>query len=307
MPRQQTAYALPLNGGDTVGDDERVDYDAEYRALDLEPGAPPREIADRARLLRQAFDADKVPPGLRARALARAQIVERAAVSLSDYWKDHGAPPPRTPGGEPIALSERFLAALADALGTGDVETRATPPADRQPSHAALPTIRPADAVAVRDSNHPDAPALPRFAALPSVGAGPIAGQQNGVPAEWHHSLSPAGRRPAVTVTASKAVVTMAIVPHPPVNDHRRAAPGRRVGSAARSVLVKLVLVCLVATAVIRVLQYRTEHSELAAVGEPHPAISTGLPGEPSVRWSGLAAPEQPTGAAAPAVGGRLR
>ena len=126
MPRQQRAETLHvLAGRDLIAPedmDEDIDYDADYRALDLMPGAPLRDIEDRARLLRAAFHPERLPAGLKARTETRSQMIDRAVDELSRYWKTHGAPPPTAAmrsaqaGDLPPA---GLLAALADALGTG--------------------------------------------------------------------------------------------------------------------------------------------------------------------------------------------
>ena len=71
-----------------------VDYDAEYRALDLPPGAALRELEDRARLIRTAFEPAGLPGALGVLAGERVQAIDRAAETLSRYWKTHGKAPP---------------------------------------------------------------------------------------------------------------------------------------------------------------------------------------------------------------------
>ncbi len=124
MPRQQTVQTLRVFVERDLAAPEAIDYDADYRALDLMPGAPLRDIEDRARLLHAAFHPPRLPAGLKARAEARTQMIDRAVDELSRYWQTHGAPPPTAemrpgPPGDPLDTPDDFFAALADALGTG--------------------------------------------------------------------------------------------------------------------------------------------------------------------------------------------
>src|SRR5260370_10861924 len=141
MPRQQTVQTLRVLAGRDLAAPEAIDYDGDYRALDLMPGAPLRDIEDRARLLHAAFQPRRLPAGLKARAEARTQTIDRGVDELSRYWQTHGAPPPTAemrpgPPGDPLDSPEGFFAALADALGTGAAgapegvtANRRTPPA----------------------------------------------------------------------------------------------------------------------------------------------------------------------------------
>src|SRR5262249_48388410 len=121
-PRQQTAQALHPPIGLDAGERQAVDYDDDYRALELEPGAPPREIADRVRLLRTVFDADGLPAELRRHAAARAQIVTDAAAARPRSCHPNGVAPPSAQhppalAADPLAATAGLLAALGEALG----------------------------------------------------------------------------------------------------------------------------------------------------------------------------------------------
>src|SRR5260370_25815374 len=94
MPRQQTVQTLRVFVERDLAAPEAIDYDADYRALDLMPGAPLRDIEYRARLLHAAFHPPRLPPGLNARAGARTQMFELAVDEVSRYWQTHRAPPP---------------------------------------------------------------------------------------------------------------------------------------------------------------------------------------------------------------------
>src|SRR5579864_5785895 len=101
-----------------------IDYDSEYGALDLPPGAALREIEDRARLLSAAFHPDALPGSLQVPAAERTMQIALAADRLSRYWRTHGVPPPsappmrldaasRTDTRQPFGFSEAFAAAPA--------------------------------------------------------------------------------------------------------------------------------------------------------------------------------------------------
>ena len=283
MPRQQTAQALhPFTGGDGTGR-EAIDYDADYRALDLEPGAPPREIADRANLLRAVFDAEGLPPELRRHAAARAEIVARAAETLMRYWHANGVPPPTAlrlpPVADPLGTSAGLLAALAEALGTGGSDAAAAPAYD-PPATPATPAQLAVLHPRHRDQTTPPAPRRVR----PSYRAQPLTVRREGL-AEDLRSAARAGPPPAAGREQSKP----------------------RLRSAVRTVAVKLAMVGLVAVAVIRVLEYRADHPSLGFSMTPYPAVSAGSAGDPPARWSGLSSSQPLTGAAEPAVAGHQR
>ena len=147
MPRQQTVQTLRVLAGRDLAAPEAIDYDADYRALDLVAGAPLRDIEDRARLLHTAFHPPRLPAGLKARAEARTQMIDRAVDELSRYWQTHGAPPPTgdvrpARAGDPLDPPEGFFAALADALGTGAAGASEGVTGDRRtPAAAALREI----------------------------------------------------------------------------------------------------------------------------------------------------------------------
>jgi hypothetical protein len=104
---------------------EDFDYDAQYRALDLMPGAALCEIQDRARLLSAAFCPDGLSGSLQVPAAERSMQVTLAADRLSRYWRGHGAPPPGgraerpeatvwyAEAGHPLTPSSGFAAAPA--------------------------------------------------------------------------------------------------------------------------------------------------------------------------------------------------
>jgi hypothetical protein len=122
MPRQaavRTFYGFDEPDFATPRDH---DYDADYRALDLRPGASLREIVDRALLLHTTFDVDALPPALRVLAGERSQTIDRAAAELSRYWKTHGAAPPTRRGDDRHGLgsAEGLVVALAEALAAGN-------------------------------------------------------------------------------------------------------------------------------------------------------------------------------------------
>lgn len=94
MPRQATVGALQEFAEHDPGLSPPIDYDGEYRALELPPGAALGEIQDRARLLHAAFDPDDLPGTLWVPAAERAMQIILAADRLSRYWRSHGAPPP---------------------------------------------------------------------------------------------------------------------------------------------------------------------------------------------------------------------
>jgi hypothetical protein len=87
---------------------EDCDYDAQYRALDLIPGAALSEIQDRARLLSAAFCPDGLSGSLQVPAAERAMRIGLAADRLSRYWRRHGAPPPGSRAEQTVAASNGF-------------------------------------------------------------------------------------------------------------------------------------------------------------------------------------------------------
>lgn len=95
MPQQATIRAWREFAEREPEFPQDIDYEAEYRALDLPPGAALREIQDRARLLAAAFYPDGLPGSLQVPAAERAMRIVLAADRLSRYWRRHGAPPPR--------------------------------------------------------------------------------------------------------------------------------------------------------------------------------------------------------------------
>ncbi len=286
MPRQQAVKALrPLTGGEGA-DRAAIDYDAHYRALDLEPGAPPREIADRARLLRAVFDAEGLPPELRREAAARAEIVARAAETLTRYWHANSVPPPSilhpAPlAADPLAASAGLLAALAEALGANGADAAAAPIGE--PPASPLPAA-PAQVAVLHpqrlDQTAPPAPrrARPVYRGQPLPVRGGVAGEP-----------------PRRATRANPSPVAA------------REPPKPRPRATARSLALKLAMVGLVAVAVIRVLEYRASHPTLAFSMPPDPAVAAGAAGDPSARWPGLSSFQPLTGAAAPAVEARQR
>jgi len=298
-------------------DPRAIDYDADYRALDLAPGAPLREIEDRARLLYAAFHPDRLPGPLKARAAARSEIINRAADELSRYWKTHGAAPPASrahrrgarsehPGqaGDGLGPAEGLLAALADALGAGVAEATDDAPADCPTSPSRV----------VHDLRGDRPPA--QFGRLPAARpAQRIAGARERLPpgargrVDQPQRMTGANQLPTGEAALPVATVRVAAQPREapdPGNAGRSDPRHRRPWLIARSVLVKAAIVGLVIAAAIRLQQYRSDHPAPGAAAEPYSATATGLPGDPPARWSGLSG-HQPTGAAAPAIAGHHR
>lgn len=124
MPQQATLGISREFAARDPAPSPEVDYDAEYGALDLPPGAALREIQDRARLLSAAFHPDGLPGALQVPAAERAMQITLAADRLSRYWRSYGAPPPsgrptrrgparRGETGQLFGTSERVAAAPA--------------------------------------------------------------------------------------------------------------------------------------------------------------------------------------------------
>jgi hypothetical protein len=246
-----------------------IDYDAAYRALDLPPGASPREIQDRAQLIGTAFQPDGLPGALMVLAQDRAGTVDRAAGALSRYWKTHGKAPP---AGEPARLSP--LSSGQDVLGR---EAAAPQQAHRAPQ-----------------SEMPDAGAIDR--------------PRNRIHLAAHSariiraapSAPTMSTKPATAGRAAPASDSGAIAP-------RSVAPVLSSRWSVRSLLLKAVMVGLVIAAAVRVQQYRAEHPPLAAPGEANSAIATAMPSDRPAQWPGMTPSRQMFGAAAPAVSGHQR
>ncbi len=83
----------------------RADYDACYRALDLDPGAPPQRIEDNWKLLVSAWHPDKFAGAFRDRATSRLQQINNARDELNRFWRAHGTAPPSVPHGTEAAMS----------------------------------------------------------------------------------------------------------------------------------------------------------------------------------------------------------
>ncbi len=268
MPRQTTVRTLQNFAERGPGVSQDIDYDAEYRALDLMPGSSLREIQDRARLLDAAFHPDGLPAALWAPAAVRAQQITRAADRLSRHWRTHGAPPP---SGRTARLAAARHADALDRLGASAgaiAAPSALRPAPQRPSprlHLATESAQP----------RLRADALPRNGAEPSG--------------------------------ALRAAVTYRAAPQPRARPSREPQERRPLAIAA-AVLVKLAMVGLVVAAVVRVQQYRADHPSLSLYAEPGAVTAIGMPGEPPVRWAGMPPPSrQIIGAAAPAIVGRQR
>src|SRR5258707_1326013 len=73
------------------------EYDAWYRALDLEAGAEPHQIDENWKLLVNAWHPDKFAGGLRDKATTRLQQINAARDELNRYWREFGTAPPTSP------------------------------------------------------------------------------------------------------------------------------------------------------------------------------------------------------------------
>jgi hypothetical protein len=117
------------------------EYDAWYRALDLEPGAAPEQIDENWKLLVNAWHPDKFAGGLRDKATARLQQINAARDELNRYWRDFGTPPPTSPfnnfrnGGRPSPDWERAAKAAAAA------SRRSAPAAPEPPARQRRRTV----------------------------------------------------------------------------------------------------------------------------------------------------------------------
>src|SRR5258708_14854810 len=70
------------------------EYDAWYRALDLEPGAEPQQIDENWKLLVNAWHPDKFAGGLRDKATVRLQQINAPRDELNRYLRGLVAAPP---------------------------------------------------------------------------------------------------------------------------------------------------------------------------------------------------------------------
>jgi uncharacterized membrane protein YccC len=108
-------------------------YDACYRALDLEPGATEEQIDDSWKLLVSAWHPDKFADALKEKATRRLQEINNARDELNRYWRRYGAPPPTVGGFRPRATS----APASEAWGQPASEAAA--PARAKASRSYIP------------------------------------------------------------------------------------------------------------------------------------------------------------------------
>src|SRR5215471_3796279 len=116
------------------------EYDAWYRALDLEPGAPPQQIDDNWKLLASAWHPDKFSGGFRDKATQRLQQINAARDELNRYWREFGKAPPTSPlnsfraGGRPSPEWQRAAQAAAASSPTRPPASEPSPVHRRPPA-----------------------------------------------------------------------------------------------------------------------------------------------------------------------------